>query len=333
MLQIKNDTPFKAHFFVVPNALGIDTVYTVLKATFDLAPRLRIAEKQVPVVLEDQYWGDAGTSSLKYATEAHLEKPGTDVVVIGQACAPGDKPVPELDVGLQIAGRFHGAHVSGDREWQKGRLGLKRSDPVPFSRMPLVYERAYGGTHVVDEAAGKILSEARNPIGKGFRGKRGSDELPSAGIPNIENPADPSAPVGFGFVAPAWQPRLAFAGTYDEKWQKKRAPYLPEDFDHRFFNAAPPPLVFAEPLRGGEDVLMRNMSPRGEQRFKLPVCAFRLEITIAGKKETPPLTLETVLIEPTDERLCLSWRASAPCDKKALKVELITIALASDPVL
>jgi hypothetical protein len=35
--------------------------------------------------------------------------------------------------------------------------------------------------------------------------------------------------------------------------------------------------------------------------------------------------LETVLIEPEDDRLCLTWRAAVPCDKAALKVRSVTI--------
>jgi hypothetical protein len=52
-----------------------------------------------------------------------------------------------------------------------------------------------------------------------------------------------------------------------------------------------------------------------------------LTIRIAGKDEKPPLHLETVLIEPDEQRLGLTWRGSVHCDKKALQVEQVTIDL------
>ncbi len=54
----------------------------------------------------------------------------------------------------------------------------------------------------------------------------------------IGSASDKPPPAGVGYV-PAWHPRATFAGTYDEAWRKKRAPYLPADFAPRFFQAAP----------------------------------------------------------------------------------------------
>lgn len=38
----------------------------------------------------------------------------------------------------------------------------------------------------------------------------------------------------------SWQPRLRYAGTYDQHWMDERLPFLPEDFDLRYFQSAPP---------------------------------------------------------------------------------------------
>jgi hypothetical protein len=37
------------------------------------------------------------------------------------------------------------------------------------------------------------------------------------------------------------------------------------------------------------------------------------------------VNLETLLIEPEENRFCLTWRASLRCDKKVLKVQEIAI--------
>jgi hypothetical protein len=51
-------------------------------------------------------------------------------------------------------------------------------------------------------------------------------------------------------------------------------------------------------------------------------------VTIAGATEMPPANLETLVIEPDENRACFTWRASVPCDRKALKVEKIVVGRA-----
>jgi len=99
-----------------------------------------------------------------------------------------------------------------------------------------------------------------------------------------------------------------------------RAPYLPKDFNNQFFNAAAKELTCAEYLKGGELVLMVDMSPNGPLKFELPVCDLSCEINIAGSTEKPELNLETVLFEPDELRFSMTWRAQLNCDKKALKI-------------
>jgi len=329
MFHLKNDTPFVSQIFVFPDLRGIDTLCVVVKATFDLAPGTPVAETQQPVTLTDAYWGEPGKSSLKYSTEAHLEKPGTDVVVLGEACAPLDRPVSELFVRVSVAGRSITLKVFGDRHWKKGLTGVAPGSPKPFVRMPIVYERAYGGSHVIDKAAGRIMTETRNPVGIGFPGGTETREPADARLPNIEDPRnliktpkDRPLPAGYGCIAPSWEPRASYAGSYDEKWQKTRAPYLPEDFDPRFFHAAHPDLVFPGYLKGGEPVAMTNLSPKGERKFNLPVCEPRIEVRIMRRYETAKACLETVLLEPADERLCLVWRSATSCEKKISGAEV-----------
>ena len=150
MLQLKNGTPFQANIAVFPNEQGIDTLYVVLKATFTVGKTVELAEKQRPVVLSDEYWEEPGKSSLKYASEAHLTKPSTDVVLLGEACAPGKRSVAQLDVTVAVADKKKTIRVLGDRLWAKGFFGMRITDAIPFETMPLVYERAFGGLHEVD---------------------------------------------------------------------------------------------------------------------------------------------------------------------------------------
>jgi hypothetical protein len=334
LLQLKNTSPFAVSMAAFPDARGIDTLYVVVKGTFTLGRPLRVADEQVPVQAADEPWGEPGFSSLKYASEMHVGKPSTDVVMVGQAWSTRSPKVDQLDVLLAVAERTKIVRVFGDRQWLAGVLGVSISRPVPFESTPIVYERAYGGTHKLDPEGVRVLAEERNPVGVGFRGKRKAKEAVGELLPNVEDPQRPIRsfgdevnPQGFGFIAPAWLPRRTFAGTYDEAWQKKRAPFLPADFDPKFLNAAHPDLVFDRYLEGGELVEVINGSRSGPLKFQLPVCELDVRVRVAGKVETPPMHLETVQIEPDDERLCLQWRGEVSCDKKLLRVEGVQVGL------
>ena len=65
--------------------------------------------------------------------------------------------------------------VLGDRVWR----GSNPTPPQPFVSIPLVYERAYGGSYTAGE---RLFCEERNPVGVGFLGKRSKSDL--AGQPH-----------------------------------------------------------------------------------------------------------------------------------------------------
>ncbi|MCH9687509.1 MAG: DUF2169 domain-containing protein [Deltaproteobacteria bacterium] len=335
MLQLNNTSPFAAEMFGLPDLDGVDHLYVVVKATFDITDRgLCVADEQQPVTLADEYFAEPGQSSLRYASQAHLPKPGTDVVLIGDACAPRERPVERVDVSVSVAGRSKSAWVHGDRHWTEGVGGIRPSQPRPFVRVPVVYERTFGGTHVPDPDRDEYQAEPRNPVGCGFLGKRSARDLLGQPVPNVElpgatvgAPATKGTPVGFGPIAPSWQPRSSHAGTYDEHWEQTRAPFLPRDFDPRFFHVAPEPLLFPVPLRGGEPVVMLGFHPGGVQRFALPRCEFGVQATMGSHTESIELRLETVMLEPTDERVSLSWRGALSADKRMLRIEQIAVAL------
>jgi hypothetical protein len=328
MLQIENHTMFKAALATFPNAKGVDTVYVIVTATFDLSPRVTVSEQQQAPVIADQYYGDAGSTSMRYAGELHLGKPTTDVIVVGHARAPDGKPVSELAVGVRVAERSKVARVVGDRLW----TGMQFTRPVPFAEMPLVYERAFGG--LLEQKDGPALVEERNPIGKGLSFAR-RRAAPGDVMPNIEDPKYPlsdgarTSPVGFGCIAPAWHPRRTFAGTFDETWRRTRAPYLPDDFQARYFNCASDGLVFDRYLQGGEPVSLMGMSPRGALRMTVPTLKLATSFVLARQRLPRPNHLQTIVLEPDENRIRLTFHAELPCDKKVLQVDAVEIRLDS----
>lgn len=328
MLQLKNATPFAAEMAVFPNEKGIDTLYTIVKASFQLQHAWVLADEQEPPQKEDEYWGEPGLSSIKMASDFHIGKPNTDIVMIGEACAPNLNPVNSLDVHLNVGQLNKTVRVFGDRVWLDGRV----SSPKSFTSMPIVYERAFGGRHQIDDE--HFLAEEKNPVGCSFKGKRSSSEMNGTLLPNIEEldqlmqyQGDSPSPAGFGFCSPDWLPRRQYAGTYDDVWQKNRAPYLPSDFDINFLNAAHPDLIYPGYLQGGEQLLIKNMHPDGEIRAQLPQLNIKCDINLDGETQSPQMNLETLILEPNQKQISMVWRAAFECDKKVLNISEVELKL------
>lgn len=329
MLQISNRTPFTVDLSILRDEEGIDTGVAVIKSTFTIAPDIIVSKSQMPVIKNDEYRGKPGHSSLKYASEITLPKPATDIVMIGNAYAQNRK---KLHVSLKVGDYSKTVAVFGDRYWKR-TLGFHFiTDPKPFTKIPLIYEKSFGGVDVHGSDKNKIECEPRNPVGCGFKIRKGRKRAAGLKLPNIEDPdhlvrsiKHRPMPAGFGYIAPAWEPRKSFTGTFDEKWEKYRAPYLPEDFDSRFLNCAHPDLITDGYLQGGEEVFIENATWGKIIKFNLPKMEFKAVFNIDGRKIIHQPALDTLILEPDDNRFSMIWRASERCDKKVLKVQRVDI--------
>lgn len=327
MLQLKNETPFAAAILPLPDVEGVDTLFTVVKATFSLGRQIALAEEQVPVTLADQHYGEPPISSIRRPSDVCLGKPGTDVVLVGSAWAPGGKPTWQMDVSISVGPVGRTVRVFGDRVWDAGAAGASVAWVAPFERVPLVWERAFGGT---DETERGLVADSRNPVGRGFRAPGSARPLSGLPMPNLEDPAAPisgprdaPAPACFAPLAAHWEPRRSYAGTYDEAWQTQRAPYLPKDFNPRFFQLAPAGLIAPGYFSGGETVDVRGATPSGALQFQLPIVRVQVNYRLADGLQSKDAVLDTVILEPDEQRFVLVWRAALQCDKKLLKVQEI----------
>jgi hypothetical protein len=341
MLQLTNPTPFPAKLMLLPDRDGVSTVYAVVKGTFSIGDvtggghqRLTVADEQAAIALADEYRGEPPVSSIRVPSDVCLGKPGTDVLLDGSAWAPGGRPTWRMDVTLAAGPVAKTVRVSADRLWESGPAGATMRWLEPFVRMPLVWERAFGG---FDETDHGPVADRRNPAGTGFRAPGGAKPLGGLALPNVEDPgaliaapSDRPAPAGFAPVAPHWEPRVRYGGTYDQRWQRTRAPYLPTDFDPRFFQLAPAGLVAPRYLQPGEWVQVRGATPSRPLQFQLP--PLRVEVTYVVEATAYPMSanLDTVIVQPDENRVLLTWRAALRCDKKATRVsELRVTALAA----
>jgi hypothetical protein len=331
MWQVKNRTPFAAERDWVRDRHGAEVWIVAVKATFDIKPdgSTDISDDQPPVRRIPEYHGEPGKSSIKYDTDLVLTKNTTDVIVVGHAHAPNGQPVATLDVGFRVGSLQKLLRVFGDRRWG----GFGPSAPEPFTKMALVYERAFGGVDVKSSHPERDW-DWRNPVGCGFAvDKAHLEDVP---VPNVEWPDqlisswnDRPAPAGFGVVASHWQPRVSFGGTYDESWAQTRQPLLPADFDERFFQCAPIDQQAPQFLTGGEPVVLLNLSPAGTLRFTLPKTYLGFETHFYDGTQVIHKTrkLHSVIIEPEFPRVSLVWHSALPCHAKVLKLSHTILTL------
>jgi hypothetical protein len=329
MLQLENDTAFVAALSVLPDRDGVESAYAVVKATFVLTgAEPQLAPRQAPLLAADVFYGDPAQTSLRALGEFGLPKPATDVLLIGQALAArADTRV--LDVALRVGLVHKTVRVFGERRWEKGASGWQPSFPEPFDAIPLRWELAFGGRAAEPVDASEY--EPRNPVGRGFVGRRDT-VIADRPLPNLEDPRqllrapfDRPAPACFAPIAPTWVPRRDYAGTYDAAWQRERAPYLPRDFDPRYFQGAPVDLIAPGYLSGGEPVEVIGCTLGEPLRFALPRCTLGFEFDFDGSRLPIEPRLEMVLLEPDHQRLQLLWRAGIPVDKRLLKLRAVEV--------
>jgi hypothetical protein len=169
--------------------------------------------------------GEPGQSSLVYESDLiHTADDG--YYSAGHAYAPPGKPARQVDVTLKIAAISKTLRVFGNRYWKQGALGVAMTEPEPFEKMPLVYERAFGGKDLASPDPTKQSWERSNPVGCGFALEAG--HLADQRAPNVELPTSlisswrqRPAPAGFGPIGAHWTPRCKWGGTYDAKWEKR----------------------------------------------------------------------------------------------------------------
>ncbi len=327
----------KTEFAVFPHPMLAhegDRLVAMVKASFELTPKGNLVfappRRQRGIRMADIPWGDPEVSSIAYPADVCIRKPGTDVIVVGVAHAPGDKPVPSFDVRVEVGRLAKSLRIFGTRIWVDD--GHTHSSPQPIAEQELRYEYAYGGFDDSDPL--DIVEEPRNPIGVGKT--RGS--LKDGLLPNIEDPGAlitdvdvTPAPAGLGAIGRHWEPRRSFAGTYDEAWQESYAPLPPPDFDERYNLCASPGLTAVPPLNGGEPVGLLNLLPGGgAKQFSLPNIEVTIEFRVAGREpETFIPHLDTVLIDllatsadkpPAVE---LVWRSSIKAPRRQRDAQIV----------
>jgi hypothetical protein len=264
-----------------------------------------------PIRMVDEWSGDSDSSGLLRAAELGPLKAKVDVLLAGAITF--QRPTTETEVELSVGNRLlKRARVFGERFWLPGVIAdLMPSEPRPVLRVPIAWERSYGGTDQEEPTR----TEPRNPAGSGVA--KDPTKLHGQAAPNFEHLEKrigsflgSPEPVGFGPIAAHWSQRHGLAGTCDQAWENERRPLPPADFSRAFFNVAPTDQQLDGYL-DGEEVQLLNMTPAGSDRFHLP--SLKIPVTFITSRDVTDnwLTVDTVTIEPEDRRISILAKAEA----------------------
>jgi hypothetical protein len=202
-------------------------------------------------------------------------------------------------------------------------------------RQPVSYDVAFGGADTAHDDPAQHAAFMTNPVGRGFHKHLRREWVDGKPLPlteeagqSISDPHGAYRPMAFGPVGRNWQPRAGFAGTYNDAWMENHFPFLPPDFDERYFQAAPldqqvPLDAFAQ---APAEVLLHNLTPEGQTRFTIPHLVAPVHVFPKhGARENYDATLDTIVIEPDERRFTLSWRVTRPLKKSLHEIAQVLV--------
>lgn len=338
-MELINATDLVTAYTMGMDKTGRESLVVVAKGTFSLPQdggEPELLAEQPPLIEADLFTGEPGFSAALYESEFAPYKPRCDVIVNGSAYAPGGQPATAVMVGLKLSNTRGTAiekvfDVVGDRFWQT-KSGIGSTSPQPFERKAITYDIAFGGVDNFHPDEKKRQAYRDNPVGRGYHHYLDNKLLENTPLPNtqergssVTNPVGKYRPMGLGIMGRGWPERLAYAGTYDQDWIDNTFPFLPDDFDERYFQCAPHDQQ-CDYLEGGEVVNLLNLTPEGRTSFKVP--AIKMPVVFFRKRGDDVKTMaraDTLLIEPDSHRFSIIWRIQEPLKKNMFEIPQVLV--------
>lgn len=334
-MELINATRMQAGYTMGMEPSGRELLVIVIKGTFVLptpGEEVRLHDEQLPLVMADTFTGEPGFSAPVYEVDFAPRKQSCDVLLLGSAYAPEGRPTTAVDVSLRVGTMTKSIHVVGDRTWEARVTGIRATPPRSFLQQPITYDVAFGGVDQESDYPSEHDAYLPNPVGRGFRKHLKHAWVDGRPLPNTEAPgqavtwpADRYRPMAFGPVGRSWAGRKEYAGTYDQHWLDAVFPFLPQDFDDRYFQAAPTDqqvLFSKSPM----DVTLVNLTPDGLLQFALPY--FEAPVNVFpkhGDREDLNATLDTILLEPDQKRFTMTWRVARPLKSNMFEIAQVLV--------
>lgn len=321
-MELINATRMVAGYNMGLEPSGRESLVVVIKGSFVLpqpGEPVRLHEEQRPLVMADTFSGAPGYSAPLHEIDFAPRKQACDVLLVGSAYAPPGQQVTRTQVSLRVGPMHKTCDVVGPRVWKANVARITATEPGYFSRLPISYDTAFGGAdrHSADEAEHDAYPS--NPVGRGWHKHLKAAWVDGQPLPYTEEPEHPVhfpsgkyKPMAFGPLGRGWPSRARHAGTYDQHWLDEIFPFLPPDFDERYYQAAPEDQQVPLP-HGPMEVELRGFTPDGHRQFVLP--HFEAPVHVfpkRGAREDLFASLDTIVFEPDLERFTLTWRATRP---------------------
>lgn len=300
------------------------TATLIVKGAFALRPNAAaelLPDADQPPLDGDKSWDDDPGRGLRSAGDFAPFKTGTDLLLAGHCHAPGGKPVPYTQVSFGVGNFRKPAIVIGDRRLRSSLTGPRVDSPIPFTTMPLDWSRTWGGPDVPENPVGRGRHDLTLPDGSRARF--------AANIETTEQATSASGSfgrrAGFGPIDPNWAERMKKVGTYDAAWLATRWPWLPDDFDWSYFNAAPPDQCLDRIyLKGDEPLEFINLHPEhAVLTSRLPGLFARCFIRVRKGNDLEfrevPLRIDTLFADMDASHVILTWRGVTPAASLKLK--------------
>ncbi|MGC3384103.1 DUF2169 family type VI secretion system accessory protein [Pseudomonas aeruginosa] len=335
-MELLNATPLAAAYNQGRDAEGRESLVVIAKGSFDLpldGREARLLDEQQTLLMVDEFYGEPGFSAPRRECEFVPFKPFCDVLVLGSAQAPGGRPVQQLTAGIRVGRVSKALAVHGPRQWEPGLLGAGAGVAQPFQSQDISYASAFGGSHASPDNPGFMDCYMANPAGCGWF-PRSADTAEIVGTPMpateklgepVDSPHGRFTPMALGPLGRHWQARVGFAGRYDDAWLAERFPFLPADFDERYFQSAPAD-QWTDHLRGGEEVLLLNLT--GEERAAFRVPRREVPVTFFLKKgghETAQARIDTLLVDCDARRVEVTWRIRRPLKRNLFEIAQVLV--------
>ena len=334
-MELINLTRMTAGYNMGLEPSGRELLVVVIKGTFVLPKAgepVRLHDEQLPLIMADTFSGEPGFSAPIQEIDFAPRKRACDVLLTGHARAPAGRQVTRLRAGLRVGPMEKVFDVVGDRVWQAGLTGISASSPRPFTEMPVSYDRAFGGSDRQGDNERRHDAYLPNPVGRGWHKQLKSAWVDGTPMPNLEElgkpvsfPSDPYRPMALGPLGRGWSGRARYAGTYDQEWLDDVFPFLPKDFDERYYQAAPEDQQVPLP-KAPMEVVMRGFTSDGVRQFMLP--HFEAPVHVfpkRGEREDHIAMLDTIVFEPDLERFTMSWRVAHPLKKSLHEIAQVLI--------
>lgn len=325
-MRVLNQTPFVHQFTMGMDKSGREYLSFVVKGSFafpdSATDRPRPAAVQRPLVMADEFFDEPGHSATLWETDFAFRKSRCDVVLQGAAYTPDGKAAERVRVGLKVGQWSKQFDVVGPREWRVIGPTVTATKPWPFRRQAFSYSTAFGGPDRTNPEDQTPPCYAGNPVGIGFASVHSQSRLTGAPLPNTEEVDQPVTspygdyrPMAFGPIGRGFPERLRHAGTYDQNWIDNVFPFLPPDFDERYFQTAPEDQQIPFP-ETGTPITLVNLTPKGREAFRLPETALPIRI-FRGRESclNAAPRPDTLIFDPEARVFMMVWRVWVPMQR------------------